>query len=179
MGSPACELRFDLLCSYHVDKFRYDLTLPALSKLPEYLRLNNYVNPEEYSKSPMQWAVGKSQFEWLAENKQHQLLFNSYMSSRREGKPNWFDVYPLGRLIGDAISLPDAAFLIDIGGNEGHDLGNLHARYSTPPGRLILQDLPKMVKNVDRQGIETMAYSFLDPQPVKGKPPLTIRDVLY
>ncbi|KAJ5786949.1 uncharacterized protein N7503_012161 [Penicillium pulvis] len=146
----------------------YDLTLPALSKLPEYLRLNNYVNPEEYSKSPMQWAVGKSQFEWLAENKQHQFLFNSYMSSRREGKPNWFDVYPLKRLIDGAIPLQDAAFLVDVGGNEGHDLGNLYARYSRPPGRLILQDLPKMVKNVDRQGIDTMAYSFLDPQPVKG-----------
>ncbi|KAJ5523664.1 hypothetical protein N7494_010314 [Penicillium frequentans] len=146
----------------------YDLTLPALSKLPEYLRLNNYVNPEEYSRSPMQWAVGKSQFEWLAENKQHQFLFNSYMSSRREGKPNWFDVYPLKRLIDGAIPLPDAAFLVDIGGNEGHDLGNLYARYSRPPGRLILQDLPKMVKNVDRQGIDAMAYSFLDPQPVKG-----------
>ncbi|KAJ5912258.1 hypothetical protein N7504_001141 [Penicillium tannophilum] len=146
----------------------YDLTLPALSKLPEYLRLNNYVNPEEYSKSPMQWAVGKSQFEWLAENKQHQFLFNSYMSSRREGKPNWFDVYPLARLIDGAIPCSDAAFLVDIGGNEGHDLGNLYAQYPRPPGRLILQDLPKMVKNVDRQGIDTMAYSFLDPQPVKG-----------
>lgn len=116
----------------------------------------------------MQWAVGKSQFEWLAENKQHQFLFNSYMSSRREGKPNWFDVYPLARLIDGTIPLSDAAFLVDIGGNEGHDLGNLYAQYPRPPGRLILQDLPKMVKNVDRQGIDTMAYSFLDPQPVKG-----------
>ncbi|KAJ5673709.1 hypothetical protein N7507_002836 [Penicillium longicatenatum] len=146
----------------------YDLTLPALSKLPEYLRLNNHTNPEEYSKSPMQWAVGKSQFEWLAENKQHQFLFNSYMSSRREGKPNWFDVYPLKRLIDGAIYSPEVAFLVDVGGNEGHDLGSLHARYASLPGRLFLQDLPKMVQNVDREGIENMAYSFLDPQPVKG-----------
>ncbi|KAJ5642481.1 hypothetical protein N7490_006481 [Penicillium lividum] len=146
----------------------YDLTLPALSKLPEYLRLNNYNNPEEYSKSPMQWAVGKSQFEWLEENKKHQFLFNSYMSSRREGKPNWFDVYPVERLTEGAVTIPEATFLVDIGGNEGHDLESLRAQYSSLPGRLLLQDLPRMVKNVDKKGIETMSYSFLDAQPVKN-----------
>ncbi|KAJ5948392.1 hypothetical protein N7466_001407 [Penicillium verhagenii] len=145
----------------------YDLTLPALSKLPEYLRLNKYINPEEYSKSPMQWAVGKSQFEWLSENKNQQLLFNSYMSSRREGKPNWFDVYPVSRLFDGAICTPEAPFLLDIGGNEGYELSRFLTRFSDPPGRLILQDLPTMVSKVDRNGIETMAYSFLDPQPVK------------
>ncbi|KAJ5699001.1 hypothetical protein N7462_001006, partial [Penicillium macrosclerotiorum] len=145
----------------------YDLTVPALSKLPEYLRLHNYNNPEEYATSPMQWAVGKSQFEWLAESKEHQKLFNSYMSSRREGKPNWFDIYPVERLMSGTSSHPDAIFLVDIGGNQGHDLGNFYARYSNTSGRLILQDLPKIVAAVDRPGIETVSYSFLDPQPIK------------
>ncbi|KAJ5088892.1 hypothetical protein N7456_012508 [Penicillium angulare] len=146
----------------------YDLTLPALAKLPEYLRQHNYTNPEEYSTSPMQWAVGKSQFEWLAENKKHQSLFNSYMSSRREGKPNWFDVYPMDRLTEGANSHPDAVFLVDIGGNQGHDLQALSTKRSDLPGRLVLQDLPKIVSNVDKSGIETMSYSFLDPQPIKN-----------
>lgn len=117
----------------------------------------------------MQWAVGKSQFEWLAENKQHQALFNSYMSSRREGKPNWFDVYPVDRLITGATDHPEAIFLVDIGGNQGHDLGHFHTKYPNIPGRLVLEDLPKIVAKVDRPGIETMGYSFLDPQPIKSK----------
>ena len=62
------------------DSISYDLTLPTLSKLSEYFREHNYSNPEDYTTSPMQWAVGQSQFEWLAKNKRHQALFNSYMS---------------------------------------------------------------------------------------------------
>ncbi|CAL5871019.1 uncharacterized protein PFLUO_LOCUS5261 [Penicillium psychrofluorescens] len=147
----------------------YDITLPTLAKLPEYLRLHNYKNPQEYSKSPMQWAVGESQFEWLAKNKHHQTLFNSYMSSRREGKPVWFDVYPVERLLDGAISsCPEAVFLVDIGGNQGHDLSKFHTRYPEVPGRLILQDLPKIVSGAQKHpGIERMGYSFLDPQPIK------------
>lgn len=150
---------------------RYDITLPTLAKLPEYLRVHNYKNPQEYSKSPMQWAVGESQFEWLAKNKYHQTLFNSYMSSRREGKPVWFDVYSVERLLdGATSSCPEAVFLVDIGGNQGHDLIKFHTRYPAVPGRLILQDLPTIVSGAQKHpGIETIGYSFLDPQPIKRK----------
>ncbi|KAJ5301840.1 hypothetical protein N7508_006703 [Penicillium antarcticum] len=146
----------------------YDLTVPTLTRLPEYLREHNYINPEEYSSSPMKWAVGQSQFEWLAKNKRHQALFNSYMSSRREGKPNWFDVFPLERLVNGTAPHPNSVFLVDIGGNQGHDLDRFVAHKITIPGRVILQDLPKIVSTVNRPGIETMGYSFLDPQPIKG-----------
>lgn len=118
----------------------------------------------------MKWAVGKSQFEWLAENRLHQDLFNSYMSSRREGRPNWFCIYPIEQLMAGAVASPDAVFLVDIGGNQGHDLARFHAQYPKPPGRLILQDLPKIISSVEREGIEKISYSFLDPQPIKGKP---------
>ncbi|KAJ5743292.1 O-methyltransferase [Penicillium manginii] len=97
----------------------FDLTVPTLSKLPEYFRLHGYRNPQEYSTSPMKWAVGKSQFEWLAENKLHQDLFNSYMSSRREGRLNWFIIYPIERLMTGAVAIADAVFLVDIGGESG------------------------------------------------------------
>ena len=125
----------------------------------------------------MQWAVGQSQFEWLAKNKRHQALFNSYMSSRREGKPIWFDVYPLERLTDGVSFHPEAVFLVDVGGNQGHDLGKFVSEYSPKPGRLILQDLPKIVSTVDRTGIETMGYSFFDPQPVKSELSLDSCDV--
>jgi hypothetical protein len=91
------------------------------------------------------------------------------MSSRREGKPNWFDVYPLERLVYGAIPHTGAIFLVDIGGNQGHDLGKFVSKYGLRPGRLILQDLPKIVSTIDRAGIETIGYSFMDPQPVKSE----------
>jgi hypothetical protein len=118
----------------------------------------------------MHWAVGQSQFEWLASNKNQQALFNSYMASRRQGKPMWFDVYPVERLLGHALPYEDTVFLVDVGGNQGHDLTEFRQRHPYLPGKLVLQDLPKVVIGVSGReaGIEAMAYSFLDTQPVQG-----------
>lgn len=149
---------------------RYDLTVPTLSKLPDYLRAHDYANPQEYNHSPMQWSVGQSQFEWLASHKKQQILFNSYMASRREGRPLWFDMYPVERLLGHAVPYEDTVFLVDIGGNQGHDLSRFRLKYSHLPGKVVLQDLPEVVKGVSghEAGIEVMGHNFLDPQPVQG-----------
>ncbi|PWY74331.1 S-adenosyl-L-methionine-dependent methyltransferase [Aspergillus heteromorphus CBS 117.55] len=151
----------------------YDLTLPTLSQLPTYFREHSYLTPKEYSKSPMQWAVGQSQFEWLAAHKPRQALFNSYMASRRHGKPAWFDVYPVERLTDGVREHPEAVFLVDVGGNQGHDLVRFHDSFPDVKGQLVLQDLPKVVNKApvgdgDGGRIVSMGYSFLDPQPVKG-----------
>lgn len=118
----------------------------------------------------MQWAVGQSQFEWLSLRKHHQALFSSYMASRREGKPAWFDVYPVESLIRHAnFRAATDVFLVDVGGNHGHDLVKFRAKYPSTPGRLVLQDLSTVLASgPPMEGIEVMGYSFLDPQPVTG-----------
>lgn len=118
----------------------------------------------------MQWAVGQSQFEWLASHKNQQTLFNSYMASRREAQPPWFEIYPVERLLGHAVPSLGTVFLIDIGGNQGHDLSRFRQRYSHLPGKLVLQDPPDVVNGVSGReaGIDVMGYNFLDLQPVKG-----------
>ncbi|KAF7588263.1 hypothetical protein BBP40_005949 [Aspergillus hancockii] len=147
----------------------YDLTVPTLARLPEYFREHHYIMPKEYSRSPMRWAVGQSQFEWLAQRKHHQNLFNSYMSSRRDGKPSWFDVYPVDRLVDGALEHDDAVFIVDVGGNQGHDLVRFREKRPDVTGRFILQDLPKVVSSATlEEDIEAVGYSFLDPQPIKG-----------
>lgn len=114
--------------------------------------------------------MGQSQFEWLATHKKQQTLFNSYMASRREGRPPWFHVYPVERLLGHAVPYEDTVFLVDIGGNQGHDLSHFRQKYNHLPGKLVLQDLPGVVDGVSghEAGFEVMGYNFLDPQPIKG-----------
>jgi hypothetical protein len=141
--------------------------MPTLAKLPEYFQEHEYTIPKEYSNSPMRWTVGQSQFEWLAQRRHQQVLFNSYMSSRRQGKPNWFDLYPVERLMVPPMD-ENSVLLVDVGGNQGHDLVRFRERYPDIPGRLLLQDLPAVVAGHAWEGIESMAYSFLDPQPVKS-----------
>ncbi|KAJ5550319.1 hypothetical protein N7535_001740 [Penicillium sp. DV-2018c] len=159
----------------------YDLTLPTLSKLPEYMRSHEYANPRDYAQSPMKWAVGQSQFEWLSSHPNQQELFNSYMASRREGKPMWFDIYPVERLFGHAVPYEDTVFIVDVGGNQGHDLGKFRKAYVHLPGKLVLQDLPDVVNGVDGKeaGIEVMGYSFLDPQPVTGARVYYFRSIFH
>lgn len=159
----------------------YDLTFPTLSKLPEYLRSHGYANPQDYTQSPMQWAVGQSQFEWLSSNAEQQELFNSYMASRREGRPMWYDIYPIERLFGHAVPYKDTVFLVDIGGNQGHDLSKFRREYGHLPGRMVLQDLPSVVEGVDGEsaGVEVMGYNFMDPQLVKGARAYYFRSIFH
>lgn len=128
----------------------------------------------------MQWAVGQSQFEWLASDKKQQTRFNSYMASRRQGRPMWFDVYPVERLMGPAVPFGDTIFLVDVGGNQGHDLSIFRQKYSYLPGTLILQDLPEVVNGVTGgDGIKVMGYSFMDPQPVQGARVYYFRSIFH
>jgi hypothetical protein len=160
---------------------RYDLTFPTLSKLPEYMRFHGYTNPRDYTQSPMKWAVGQSQFEWLSSHPDQQELFNSYMASRREGRPMWFDIYPVERLLGHAVPYKDTIFVVDVGGNQGHDLSKFRREYGHLPGRLVLQDLPNVVEGVDGKGagIDVMGHNFLDPQPVKGARVYYFRSIFH
>ncbi|KAL4754408.1 hypothetical protein BDW72DRAFT_200879 [Aspergillus terricola var. indicus] len=157
----------------------YDLTMPTLTVLPSYLAQHAYTMPRDYDASPMRWATGQSQFEWLEERPGQQARFNALMGSRREGQARWFDVYPVERLLRSIPSFEEGAaendgnvFMVDIGGNQGHDLLGFRERYPYFQRRLILQDLPTVVAGkeiqLSRSGIEVMGYSFFEQQPVKG-----------
>lgn len=129
----------------------------------------------------MQWAVGQSQFEWLATNQDQQTLFNSYMASRRQGRPMWFDAYPVERLLGHGVPYEETVLLVDVGGNQGHDLSRFRQEHPHLPGKLILQDLPDVVEGVSgrHSGVEVMGYSFLDPQPVQGARAYYFRSIFH
>ena len=64
----------------------------------------------------------------------------------------------------------ERVFLVDIGGNQGHDLRKLHDKFGAHlPGKLVLQDLPAVLgSSPNTDGIKRIGYNFLDPQPVKG-----------
>ena len=72
----------------------------------------------------------------------------------------------------DCMSDANTVFLVDVGGNRGHDLLKFRARYPQIGGRLIVQDQCEVHRDLDlnlsEHGIETMEYDFLTPQPVKG-----------
>lgn len=145
-----------------------DMAMPSAASLPNYLRTNDYQNPDNNKTTAFAHAFGSEFWTWLKQNSEHAATFNGYMASRREGKPSWFDIYPVEK---ELLSLErdDAVTLVDIGGNQGHDLVKLKAKCPNLQGALVLQDRPDVVAEVkfNDRSISAMGHNFFEPQPIK------------
>jgi len=148
--------------------------MPTAAKMPEYLRTHQYHDPRDNSDSAFAYAFGSDFWAYLSTHPSSSADFNSFMQSRREGRPSWFAPYPVEEnlLLGLDPS-PNAVLLIDIGGGRGHDLEKFETTYPNHGGRLVLQDQPNVISNAnfDLAGIESMPHDFFMPQPFKGKSP--------
>jgi hypothetical protein len=79
--------------------------------------------------------------------------------------------YPVEeKLISGAKTGPEEVFIVDVGGNKGHDLEEFKSKWPNSPGRLILQDQPHVLKEITtlNRAVEPMVHDFYTPQPIKG-----------
>lgn len=125
-------------------------------------------------------------FQYLQANQPWGNQFNHHMGGYRQGRPAWMDAgfYPVQeRLIEGADAAADAAFLVDVGGNVGHDLAEFLAKHPSAPGRLVLQDLPVVIGQIKPGSldarIEPRGYDFHAEQPVRGARAYYIHSVLH
>ncbi|KAM0430033.1 hypothetical protein ACHAPT_006039 [Fusarium lateritium] len=139
-------------------------------KFHEYSRKRGFVNPTNSKDTPLMDAYGMDMdmFAWL-QKLGYSSHFNNHMGGYRQGRPPWMSFYPVKeRLIAGASNSPDAAFLVDIGGNVGHDIMEFQRHYPNVPGKLILQDLPTVICQIQLDPtITTMSYDFHTEQPIK------------
>lgn len=164
-------------------RFRLSCTSAGSMKFHEFSRERGWKNPEDGNDTSMMKAYGTSMnfFSWL----QHQGYghhFSDHMGGRRLGRIPWMNskLYPVQqRLIQGADTDPGRAFLVDIGGGAGHDLIEFRQHYPDAPGKLILQDLPAVLKQVEDldPAIVCMEYDFFEEQPVKGRLPMASCDI--
>lgn len=108
------------------------------------------------------------------------------MTGYRLGRPSWMDpeVYPVQENLVAGFNMhgaEDPVILVDIGGSYGHDLEEFRRKHPGAPGRLILQDLPRVLEKVTdlQEDIEMLPYDFLTPQPVRGARAYYIHAVLH
>ncbi|KAK5460805.1 hypothetical protein LTS15_002868 [Exophiala xenobiotica] len=145
------------------EKTGYDELLIGFHQFPE--------KPDE--KSPFEYAHKSGFFEFFEKNRDQRKYFDDFMSIRREGLVVWHETYPIAdQLSPGADTNPEAVMLVDVGGGWGHDLKSLFKTHPGLSGRLILQDLPIIIDQVqsrsDTDGFELMSYDIFTPQPVKG-----------
>ncbi|KAJ5107146.1 O-methyltransferase [Penicillium angulare] len=160
----------------------FHMILQATARTHEFLEARDYRSPDDAYDTPFQLAYGTKlhHFEWLAQNPEEQHAFNTVMETGNravEGE-QWYDFYPFEERLGkDA----DRVLLVDIGGGKGHDIARFKEK-KNPAGRLIVQDLPEVISNIQpplAQGIEALSYSMFDVQPVRGAKAYYMRTVLH
>ncbi|KAL8941855.1 MAG: hypothetical protein Q9216_001999 [Gyalolechia sp. 2 TL-2023] len=154
----------------------FDIFTPAAAKLPEYMHSRDYRNPTQSTTSAFAYANGSEFWNHLNQTPTQSQIFNDFMATRREGRPNWYDVYPIDRELSPSqkidtdIQEESDVLLVDVGGNRGHDLVNLRAKYPDLVGKMVLQDLPAVVAHASfgsEDGIAAMPHDFFQPQPIQ------------
>ncbi|KAL3292617.1 O-methyltransferase B [Colletotrichum asianum] len=133
--------------------------MEALAKFQEFAKKSNYREPHD--------------------------VFNSPLHTRgayRQGRPSWMDegFYPVKeRLLDGFDNSGDGVLLVDVGGSFGHDIDEFRRKYPKAPGRLVVQDLPGVINQIDKldHKIERMGHDFFDEQPIKvGTPSWTLSE---
>ena len=105
--------------------------------------------------------------------------FSNHMGAYNSGRPKWVDpnFYLVQRQLIDDFRVDgsdqDEVMLVDVGGSLGHDIELFLKQFPNSPGRLVLQDLPDVIKQARSLGlsgrIEPMEHDFFTEQPIKSK----------
>ncbi|KAI7219700.1 hypothetical protein KC333_g2825 [Hortaea werneckii] len=154
----------------------------VLSQLPEYFAENGWHNPDDVYDGPFQYTMRTKMhyFDFLAEKPYYQKAFNTVMtiSQRRKGRP-WFSFFPIEQKL--SVDDESDVLLVDVGGSQGGDIKAFHEAFPELKGRLVLQDLPVVVKDCKDlpSRIEVMPYDFFSEQPIKGAKTYFLRTVLH
>ncbi|KAH6872037.1 O-methyltransferase-domain-containing protein [Thelonectria olida] len=160
-------------------------TSSAVLLFHEYARKRGYKNPDNASDTSLMMTsdTNLDVFSWLR-SLGYGAHFNDHMAGYRHGRTPWMvpSVYPVeARLVKGADTSCDAPFLVDIGGNRGHDLKEFHKYHPSTPGRLYLQDTEIVIHSIESlpDAITSMPYDFFTEQPIKGARAYYIHSCLH
>ncbi|ORY18967.1 sterigmatocystin 8-O-methyltransferase [Clohesyomyces aquaticus] len=144
----------------------------SLAKMVPYFRQTNYAHPENSDSGPLQYAFGtnKNSFDYWRTQPGAIENFNTFMTGVRAARSSWIDWWPVQDRIFN-VEIPETEVLmVDVAGGFGHDLERFKAKFPNKKGRLVLEDLPSVIKDIPDlgEGIQTIEYDFFKPQPVTG-----------
>ncbi|KAF2204392.1 S-adenosyl-L-methionine-dependent methyltransferase, partial [Delitschia confertaspora ATCC 74209] len=169
--------------------YLYDATIPCFHKMPEYLAKTGYKNPNDEHDGIFQYTTGfkGGLFQYYDANPDKGNTFNYVMSGVMATQASWLDIFPHQRFV-EENSCPkcspaadkDAAILVDVGGNVGHDLERFREAHPEVANKLVLQDRPDVVKNSTLPDpVVKMGHDFFTEQPVKGARAYYMHGVLH
>ena len=155
----------------------FDLFFPKGARLVEYMHKTgvHQFPKDDTELSPFRYAHnGMHFFEYFDKTPEQRKYLDDYMAVRRVGLATWFETFPMAQTLCPGTKTDqDAVLLVDVGGSWGHELAAFARAHPDAHGRLILQDLPKVIEKVQGEAppasVECMAYDFFTAQPIKGR----------
>ncbi|KAF2262889.1 hydroxyindole O-methyltransferase [Lojkania enalia] len=149
---------------------------PTFLHAHDWLKDRGYKIPRDKNDTAYQVAHNTKLhwFEHIQSTPPHGQNFNDHMAGYLLGRPSWSDegFYPVKKRLLEGFDLGnnDSVLLVDIGGGIGHYTEQFRSKFPDAPGRLILQDLPVVLGQIQglHPRIERMEYDFFTGQPVKG-----------
>lgn len=150
---------------------------PAVIKAPDFFKKTRFRNPDSNVNTPFQVAhnTDKPSVEWVYDHRPDIIAeFGIWMTALR-GRQTWLDVIDFESLIkgnGAEASVidPETPVFVDVGGGIGSQCAILKSKLPNLPGRVILQDLPVVLRHaLPTEGVELTAHNFWTEQPVTGR----------
>ena len=163
-------------------KSAFDVHLPIMQKIPAYLASTQYQNPQSDSHSLAHNALGKNFFEYLQEDEDRQVAFDSSMKMQDLAPTIAVPKYPFDTELQKSSPEADGlAALVDIGGGHGQFLETTKKEFPNLAVEFILQDTKPATKVLEGKeaSFRIMVYNFFTPQPVVGARWYHLRRILH
>ncbi|KAK4508229.1 hypothetical protein PRZ48_001967 [Zasmidium cellare] len=172
-------------------KIHFDQGFPILVHTPAYFEFNGYQVPISEDDSPFKWAFNTTDDVYTHWSKQPGVMetFSVFMqgmfqSSQWLAPTDWF---PFDEVCFDSFDQArgDGYSFVEIGGGKGDRMQALVEKYPNARGKLLLQDTPAVIEDIAKSSrklscrIETMAYDFLDEQPITGAKTYFLENILH
>lgn len=141
-----------------------------IDALPSFLASTSYAAILDGNACPFQKAhdTSLSAFEWLNQRPDQMDYFNNAMKVWAAGMPNVFDELPTLQAKMSEGKENVVAF-VDVGGNIGHQCEAALRSFPELKGRIVLQDLPKVIQEApEQEGVTRMAQDIFEKQQIQG-----------
>ncbi|KAJ5675961.1 S-adenosyl-L-methionine-dependent methyltransferase [Penicillium macrosclerotiorum] len=154
-------------------EFFFDQALITGAKVPEYFRQKGFKSPRDARAGPFQYAINTDleTFHYWSTQPRVYETFNILMTGSKGSKLGWTHWFPIKEnLLLGCKSAEGSTLMVDIGGGIGTEISEFYINFPSFPGRLILQDLPPVIRSVKelQAKVERQEYNFFTPQLVRG-----------
>lgn len=163
-----------------------DATALVSQKLPEFLAITGYQNPNNVNFCPFQYSFNTEDrfYDWMTKKPMLYKAFCGMMEATEKLVLRWLDIFPASKRFESyrGSGATHTLQLVDVAGGIGHNLQYLLDEIPDLKANLVLQDVPEVLKNkIDTKqgGIQTMPHDIFQPQPVKGADVYVLRRVLH